>query len=65
MNTPFKELKPAQQKMLLFGTGEDGNGKASAGRSAKGPACKPFEGIIDTAEAAVRRDRLLCHAVGA
>ena len=44
VNTPFKELKPAQQKMLLFGSMENG-AKSSTGR-AKGDACKPFEGIV-------------------
>jgi excinuclease ABC subunit A len=43
VNTPFKELKQAQQKMLLYGTG-DTEAKAS-GRGAKG-ACKSFEGIL-------------------
>ncbi len=42
VNTPFRELKQAQQKILLFGTGENG-GKSPAGR---GAACKPFEGIL-------------------
>ncbi len=32
VNTPFKELKPAQQKMLLFGTGETG-AKTASGRA--------------------------------
>jgi excinuclease ABC subunit A len=40
VNTPFKDLKPSQQKMLLFGSAENG------GRSGKGAACKPFEGIL-------------------
>ena len=42
VNTPFKDLKAYQQKVLLYGTIENGAkpvGKASA--------CKPFEGIID------------------
>jgi excinuclease ABC subunit A len=42
VNVPFKELKPAQQKTLLFGTNENG-AKSTAGR---GAACKPFEGIL-------------------
>ncbi len=36
MNTPFRELRPSQQRALLFGT-ED-----SADRS----GCKPFKGVI-------------------
>jgi len=42
VNTPFKELKPAQQKTLLFGTGDNG-AKSTAGR---GAACTPFDGIL-------------------
>jgi excinuclease ABC subunit A len=45
VNTPFKELKAAQQKTLLHGTGENG-AKAAAGRTAKAAACRPFEGIL-------------------
>ena len=44
VNTPFKELKQAQQKMLLHGTSE--NGAKSPGRGGKEAACKPFEGIL-------------------
>jgi excinuclease ABC subunit A len=47
VNTPFKELKPAQQKMLLFGTGETG-AKTASGRAGKDVACKPFDGIVAT-----------------
>ncbi len=47
VNTPFKELKSAQQKMLLFGTGELG-AKTASGRVAKDVACKPFDGIVST-----------------
>jgi len=42
VNTPFKDLKAFQQKMLLHGN-HDNNGKALSARAA---ACKPFEGII-------------------
>ncbi len=45
VNSPFRELKPSQQKMLLFGPA-NGNGTAAPGR-AKGPACRTFEGIIE------------------
>ncbi len=45
VNTPFKELKPALQKMLLHGT-EENAAKSLPGRSGKGAACKPFEGIM-------------------
>ncbi len=45
VNTPFKELKPVQQKMLLFGIGENGP-KSSPARGGKGASCKPFEGIL-------------------
>ena len=44
VNTPFKDLKPAQQKMLLYGIGES---EAKASPTRKGAACKPFEGIIE------------------
>ena len=44
VNMPFRELKQAQQKMLLHGTGET-ELKASA-RGAKAAVCKPFEGIL-------------------
>jgi excinuclease ABC subunit A len=45
INTPFKNLKPAQQKMLLYGYSES---EAKALSTRKGAACKPFEGIIET-----------------
>jgi excinuclease ABC subunit A len=45
VNAPFKDLKPAQQKMLLFGTGENGV-KFAVGRGIKAAACRPFEGIL-------------------
>jgi excinuclease ABC subunit A len=44
VNTPFKELKQAQQKILLHGTGE-AELKVS-GRGARAAACKPFEGVL-------------------
>jgi excinuclease ABC subunit A len=43
VNTPFKDLKPAQQKMLLYGYTEN---EAKALATRKGSVCKPFEGII-------------------
>jgi excinuclease ABC subunit A len=46
VNTPFRELKSSQQKMLLFGAGET-NTRTSpfwSGRSAT--ACKTFEGVV-------------------
>jgi excinuclease ABC subunit A len=46
VNTPFKDLKPAQQKMLLFGIGGEGV-KSLSGRGKSAATCKPFEGIID------------------
>ena len=44
VNTPFKNLKPAQQKMLLYGYSEN---EAKALSTRKGAACKPFEGIVE------------------
>jgi excinuclease ABC subunit A len=44
VNTPFRNLKPAQQKMLLFGLGES-EARALSTRG-RGGSCKPFEGII-------------------
>jgi excinuclease ABC subunit A len=44
VNTPFRDLKPAQQKMLLYGTGE--NPARPSRRSAK-TTCKPFEGVVE------------------
>jgi len=47
VNTPFRELKSAQQKMLLHGF-KDSESKSMVTRTAKGAApCKPFEGIIE------------------
>ncbi|HTP05048.1 MAG TPA: excinuclease ABC subunit UvrA [Nitrospirota bacterium] len=47
VNTPFRELKSAQQKMLLHGFKES-ESKSTVTRAAKGTApCKPFEGIIE------------------
>jgi excinuclease ABC subunit A len=45
VNTPFRELKQAQQKMLLFGLDES-EAKSLSGRGPKGRICKPFEGIL-------------------
>ncbi len=45
VNTPFKELKPVQQKMLLYGIGENGH-RSSSDRGGKSASCKPFEGIL-------------------
>ncbi len=45
INTPFKDLRPAQQKMLLHGAGT-GAAKSSFFRLAKGAACRPFEGVL-------------------
>ncbi|HYA86063.1 MAG TPA: excinuclease ABC subunit UvrA [Nitrospirota bacterium] len=45
VNTPFKDLKPAQQETLLFGTRENGT-KSAAGRGVRSAACRPFEGIL-------------------
>jgi len=45
VNTPFKDLKQAQQETLLFGTREDGS-KSAAGRGVRSAACKPFDGIL-------------------
>jgi excinuclease ABC subunit A len=42
VNTPFKDLKAYQQKVLLNGNGENA-GKASSTYAA---TCKPFEGIL-------------------
>ena len=44
VNTPFKDLRPTQQKMLLSGYSES-EAKASGAR--RGAACKPFEGLIE------------------
>jgi excinuclease ABC subunit A len=46
VNTPFKDLKAAQQKLLFHGNGEDGP-KTTTGRSGKAAACKPFDGILE------------------
>ena len=45
LNTPFKELKVGQQKMLLYGFGED-EAKALSSRAGARTTCRPFEGII-------------------
>jgi len=42
VNTPFKELRPYQQKMLLYGDGEN----AAKSLLARSSSCKPFEGIL-------------------
>jgi excinuclease ABC subunit A len=41
VNTPFKDLKQSQQKMLLHGSTEPTK------PTARGEACSPFEGILD------------------
>jgi len=46
VNTPFKDLKAAQQKLLFNGTGEDGS-KAMNTRTTRGAPCKLFEGILE------------------
>ena len=45
VNTPFKNLKPSQQKMLLYGYSAN---EAKSLATRKGAACKPFEGIIES-----------------
>jgi excinuclease ABC subunit A len=45
VNTPFKDLKATQQKLLFHGTGEDGS-KTAIGRD-KRAVCRPFEGILE------------------
>ena len=42
VNTPFKELKPYQQRMLLYGNGEN----AAKSFPPRSLGCKPFEGIL-------------------
>ena len=44
VNTPYKDLKQAQQKMLLLGRGENET-KAAPVRAGKG-ACDSFEGVV-------------------
>ena len=44
INTPFKELRPSQQKMLLLGSGENG-GRSTHSSGRKGNRCE-FKGII-------------------
>ncbi len=46
VNTPFKDLRAAQQKMLLHGTGSNGN-RSSQTRGGRGASCDTFEGIIE------------------
>ena len=46
VNTPFKDLKAAQQKLLFNGTGEDGS-KTLNTRTTRGARCKLFEGILE------------------
>jgi excinuclease ABC subunit A len=47
VNTPFRELKSTQQKMLLHGFKES-ESKSTVTRAAKGTVpCRPFEGIIE------------------
>jgi excinuclease ABC subunit A len=46
VNTPFKDLKAAQQKLLFNGTGEDGS-KTLNTRTTRGAPCKLFEGILE------------------
>ncbi len=46
VNTPFKDLKPSQQKVLLFGTGESGSQSGSS-RTGRGSVCSSFEGVIE------------------
>src|SRR5512147_1150363 len=45
VNRPWRDLKPAQQKTLLFGTGENG-ARSLLGRAGRGTDCEPFEGIL-------------------
>ncbi|HUI46077.1 MAG TPA: excinuclease ABC subunit UvrA [Nitrospirota bacterium] len=48
VNTPFRDLKAAQQKLLFYGTGEDGSKAMNANaRAARGMSCKLFEGILE------------------
>ena len=45
VNTPFKDLRPSQQKMLLFG-GEGNGGRSTPGAGRRGASCESFEGVI-------------------
>jgi excinuclease ABC subunit A len=46
VNTPFRELRPAQQKMLLYGFKENGTRIQPLRGSRATATCKPFEGIL-------------------
>jgi excinuclease ABC subunit A len=46
VNAPFRDLKPAQQKLLFHGS--DGNERKKTGsRSGRGASCASFEGILE------------------
>jgi len=45
VNTPFKDLRPSQQKMLLFG-GEGNGGRSTPGAGRRGSSCESFEGVV-------------------
>jgi excinuclease ABC subunit A len=46
VNTPFRELKPGQQKMLLYGFTESESKSATARAGKSAITCRPFEGIL-------------------
>jgi len=45
VNAPFKDLKPPQQKLLLFGSGEN-SGRSSSLLSLRGRRVCTFEGVV-------------------
>ncbi|MEK6699875.1 MAG: excinuclease ABC subunit UvrA [Nitrospirota bacterium] len=45
VNTPFKDLKPPQQKLLLFGS-EENSGRSSSLLSLRGRRVCTFEGVV-------------------
>src|SRR5574341_705888 len=46
VNTPFRELKASQQKVLLFGTGEGNAQSTPSGPGRTAASCRAFEGVI-------------------
>ncbi len=46
VNTPFKNLRPAQQKVLLYGTGENSSKSFLSRLGRTATACKSFEGVL-------------------
>jgi excinuclease ABC subunit A len=46
VNTPFRALKPSQQKMILYGAGDSNTRPSSSWSGRTATVCRTFEGVV-------------------